>query len=48
MQIPPPPPEVHVLDERNHFMGSNGCASDGENSFDRATSNRVDSTSATM
>jgi len=29
MQIPPPPPEVHVLDERNHFMGSNGCASDG-------------------
>jgi len=29
VRIPPPPPEVHVLDERNHFMGSNGCASDG-------------------
>jgi len=45
VRISPPPPEVHVLDERNHFMGSNGCASDGGVfGFDRAKSNRVDST----
>ena len=29
VRFSPPPPEVHVLDERNHFMGSNGCTSDG-------------------
>jgi len=43
MQIPPPPPKVYriVFDTK---AGQAGTFLMGENSFDRATSNRVDST----